>query len=204
MCYVVDLAPNHGRHGKTRTTRNYAQKSEGPGKMNEALERINQASTSEADSMFVDCCGSSVWASMMTMMRPFTSEDELMEIAAAVWNDREILRTDDWLEAFAAHPKIGEEKAASTKQAVEWSTGEQSGINSADEVLKRKLADANREYYDKFGFIFIVCATGKSGEEMLELCHQRLGNDRETEIGIAAGEQQKITEIRLRKLFDAS
>ena len=171
--------------------------------MNPALERINQASTSEADSMFRDCCGSSVWASMMTMVRPFASEDEVMNIAAAVWNDQEILQTDDWLEAFAAHPKIGETKAAPAQQAqsAEWSAGEQVGMSSADDVLKQELAAANNAYYEKFGFIFIVCATGKSASEMLELCRGRLANDRETEIINAAREQQKITEIRLRKLL---
>lgn len=170
--------------------------------MNNALERINQASTSEADSMFEDCCGSATWASMMTMMRPFASEDELMKIGVAVWNDRQILQAEDWLEAFAAHPKIGEEKAASTQQAraAEWSAGEQAGMNAADGRLRQELADANREYFEKFGFIFIICATGKSAAEMLELCRARLGNDRETEIRIAASEQEKITEIRLRKL----
>src|SRR4030095_7608985 len=174
--------------------------------MNDALERINKASTSAADSMFEDCCGSATWASMMTMMRPFASEDELMKIAAAVWNDQQILQTDDWLEAFAAHPKIGETKAARSQQAraAEWSAGEQAGMNSADELLKQELAAANRAYHEKFGFIFIVCATGKTAKEMLELCRARLGNDRDAEIAIAAGEQQKITEIRLRKLCGAS
>ncbi len=168
--------------------------------MNETLERINQATTSEADSIFGDCCGSATWASMMTMVRPFNSEGELMNIAVAVWKD---LQTEDRLEAFAAHPKIGEENAASKQQAraAEWSAGEQAGMNSADVLLKQELAAANREYYEKFGFIFIVCATGKTAEEMLELCRARLANERETEILIAAGEQQKITEIRLRKLL---
>ncbi len=174
--------------------------------MNRALERINQATTSEAESMFEDCCGSGTWASMMTMVRPFASEDELMKIAVAVWNDQHILQTEDWLEAFAAHPKIGEEKAAPAQQerSAAWSAGEQAGMNSADDLLKQELAAANREYFEKFGFIFIVCATGKSAAEMLELCKARLGNDRETEIVIAASEQQKITEIRLRKLCGAS
>ena len=151
--------------------------------------------------MFEACCGSGTWASMMTMMRPFTSEDEVMRIAAAVWNDQEILQTDDWLEAFAAHPKIGETKQAQPARSAEWSAGEQAGMNSADESLKQELAAANRAYYEKFGFIFIVCAIGKSAGEMLELCQTRLDNDRETEIKIAAAEQEKITEIRLRKLL---
>ena len=137
---------------------------------------------------------------MMTMLRPFSSEDEVMRIAAAVWNDQQILQTGDWLEAFAAHPKIGETKAAET-QFGQWSTGEQVGMNSADESLKQELAAANRAYHEKFGFIFIVCATGKTADEMLELCRARLRNDRDTEIAIAAREQEKITEIRLRKLL---
>ena len=167
--------------------------------MSDALERINQASTSEAESMFEDCCGSETWASMMTKMRPFESEDELMKIAAAVWND---LRTEDWLEAFAAHPAIGETKAVPAEaRSAEWSASEQAGMNSADEVVRRELADANRAYHQKFGFIFIVCATGKTAEEILNLCRTRLANDRKTEIANASMEQQKITEIRLRKLL---
>ena len=170
--------------------------------MSDALERINQASTSDADAMFLDCCGSSVWASLMTMVRPFASEDELIDVAAAAWNG-EHLQTADWLEAFAAHPQIGETKAASTQpsRSAEWSAGEQAGMNSVGDEMKQKLADANDAYYKKFGFIFIVCATGKSPAEMLELCRERVVNDRETEIRNAGGEQQKITEIRLRKLL---
>ena len=168
--------------------------------MNEALERINRATTSEAESILEDCCGSATWASMMTMVRPFTSEDELMNIADAVWND---LEAADRLEAFSAHPKIGETKAAPAQRdrSAEWSAGEQAGVSLADELLKQELAAANRDYFEKFGFIFIVCATGKSGEEMLTLCRNRLANDRDTEIEIASREQQKITELRLRKLL---
>jgi OHCU decarboxylase len=167
--------------------------------MNKALERINRARNAEAESMFRDCCGSAKWASLMAISRPFASEDELMNTAAVIWND---LQTSDWLEAFSAHPMIGETKAAPAQQArsAEWSAVEQAGMSSANES-KQELTAANREYYKKFGFIFIVCATGRTAEEMLELCRSRLGNDRETEIAIAAGEQERITEIRLRKLL---
>lgn len=166
-----------------------------------ALDRINHASTSDADSIFLDCCGSTVWASLMTMVRPFASEEELIDVAASAWNGED-LQTADWLEAFAAHPKIGETKAA-TAQSAAWSAGEQAGVTSADDQLKQELAAANSAYYEKFGFIFIVCATGKTAEEMLMLCRARLANDRDTEIANAAGEQQKITEIRLRKLLQS-
>ena len=169
--------------------------------MSETLEQINGADDAEAESMFRDCCGSTRWASLMTAARPFASEDELFERARSIWND---LQTSDWLEAFAAHPRIGETKAAPTQQArsAEWSAGEQSGMASADDQTTRELTEANKAYYEKFGFIFIVCATGKTAEEMLELCRARFGNDRETEIAIAAAEQQKITELRLKKLLD--
>lgn len=168
--------------------------------MNEALERINHAGKAEAESMFRDCCGSAEWARRMTISRPFTSESELMDTAAAIWNDSQ---TADWLEAFSAHPKIGEMKPAPEQEArsAGWSAGEQAGVSSAADFLKQELAAANGAYFEKFGFIFIVCATGKSAEEMLELSRARLGNDRETEIVIAAREQQHITEIRLRKLL---
>ena len=168
--------------------------------MIQALERINRSERAEAESMFRDCCGSTKWARRMTASRPFASEIELMETAATIWND---LETADWLEAFAAHPKIGETKAAPGQQArsAKWSSGEQAGMNSADDFVRQDLAAANRDYFDKFGFIFIVCATGKTAPEMLELCRIRLANGRETEIVNAAREQQKITEIRLRKLL---
>lgn len=168
--------------------------------MNQTLDRINGAERIAAADMFRDCCGSAEWARQMAGSRPFASETEMMETAAAVWND---LETTDWLEAFAAHPKIGETKAAPTQQArsATWSAGEQAGMSSADDEVKQQLAAANRDYYDKFGFIFIVCATGKTAKEMLQLCQARHGNDRETEIANAAREQQKITEIRLRKLL---
>lgn len=168
--------------------------------MNHALERINQASNTEVESMFRDCCGSARWANLMADARPFESEDELMNASATIWND---LETADWLEAFAAHPKIGETKAAPGQEArsAEWSAGEQAGMSAADERLKQELAAANCAYHEKFGFIFIICATGKSGEEMLGLCRERIANKRETEIKIAGAEQQKITEIRLRKLL---
>jgi len=169
--------------------------------MNSALGRINDVSVEEAESMFRDCCGSSEWAKRMARSRPFTSEGPLMETAESIWNN---LNTADWLEAFSAHPKIGETKTASTQEekSAQWSTREQAGMSSADDALKEELAEANRAYDEKFGFIFIVCASGKSAGDMLEICRDRLGNDRATEIGNAAREQQKITEIRLRKLLE--
>ena len=136
----------------------------------------------------------------MAAARPFDSEEDLFEKGSAIWNG---LKIEDRLEAFAAHPKIGEQKAAPAQQArsAEWSVNEQSGVNGADEVLKNGLTAANQEYFDKFGFNFIVCASGKTGAEMLKLCRTRLANEQESELESAGAEQAKITQLRLEKLL---
>ena len=166
--------------------------------MNAGLERLNLAAVEVAKSMFRDCCGSTEWARRMSDSRPFLSEGELLVTAARIWND---LHPADWLEAFAAHPKIGETKPGQQVRSAAWSAREQAGLNAADDLLKQELVAANGAYYEKFGFIFIVCATGKRAGEILEICRDRLGNDQATEIENAANEQHKITEIRLRKLL---
>jgi len=169
--------------------------------MSEELERLNQASREIAQARFLDCCGSQKWAQAMNEARPFADVAALLEKAGQIWRS---LDAEDWLEAFAAHPKIGARKAAPKQQAqsAEWSRGEQSGAHSAADSILDALAEANRLYEEKFGYIFIVCATGKSAEEMLEICRGRLNNDVDSELPIAAEEQRKITEIRLRKLLE--
>ena len=171
--------------------------------MSEALARLNQASPEIAESQFLDCCGSQKWARTMNETRPFADVAALLEKAAQIWLN---LDAPDWLEAFAAHPKIGARAAAPKQQAqsAEWSRGEQSGTRAADDSVLDALAEANRLYERKFGYIFIVCATGKSAEEMLEICRQRINNDADTELQIAAEEQRKITEIRLNKLLESA
>ena len=129
----------------------------------------------------------------------FSSDDELMKRAENVWAD---LAEADYLEAFLAHPRIGDvdslrQKYANTKAIA---GGEQAGVDSADESTLQRLSAANDEYFDKFGFIFIVCATGKSAKQMLEILEARLPNDRDEEVANAAAEQLKITKIRLEKL----
>lgn len=165
------------------------------------IEDLNKLESPETESRFRDCCGSREWARRMAAAGPFNAAEELIDRAEAVWNS---LGPSDWLEAFAAHPKIGAKKAAATQQArsAEWSKGEQAGVDSADDRVRGDLAEANRLYEEKFGYIFIVCATGKTAGEMLELCRKRFGNSPETELPIAAEEQRKITEIRLRKLLE--
>ena len=170
--------------------------------MNEPLEKLNNAPPEIAESRFLDCCGSQKWASKMTEARPFSDENELLARAAQIWQN---LSPEDWLEAFAAHPKIGARKAAPAQkaQSAEWSRGEQAGANAADDSILDDLAEVNRLYEERFGYIFIVCATGKSAGEMLGICRARLDSDFDSEIRTAAEEQRKITEIRLKKLLEA-
>lgn len=168
--------------------------------MNEALERLNDADSETAEADFLSCCGSKRWARMMTGARPFADVAALLEQSEKIWRS---LAAQDWLEAFAAHPKIGEQRAApkQSTQSAAWSQTEQSGVNAASVDVREALREANRLYERKFGYIFIVCATGKSAAEMLEICLQRLRNDADAELRIAAEEQRKITEIRLKKLL---
>lgn len=164
------------------------------------LDQLNRLSAEQAKAELLKCCGSMRWARQMTEARPFASLEELCEKADAVC---ESLNEEDWLEAFRAHPKIGERKAATDQspQAQSWSAQEQSGVTSAARETVDELAQRNRDYEAQFGFIFIVCATGKSPEEMLTILQSRIGNDRHDEILIAAEEQRKITRIRLEKLL---
>jgi OHCU decarboxylase len=138
----------------------------------------------------------------MARARPFESLEAVQAEAEQVWWD---LDQADWLQAFAAHPKIGEKKAAfSSEQSRAWSEQEQSSAAAAPADTVRQLADLNAQYAQRFGYIYIVCATGKSADEMLALLRARLQNDPGTELKIAAGEQAKITRLRLEKLLGAT
>jgi OHCU decarboxylase len=147
----------------------------------------------EAERELLSCCGSRHWARRMAGARPFASESELLASADRFWNQ---LSVEDWLEAFAAHPKIGERASGQAEQ-------EQSGTRGASSEVIEELARANRDYEKRFGHIFIVCATGRSGEEMLDLCRRRLHNDPRKELAVAAEEQRKIARLRLEKLLKA-
>ncbi len=146
------------------------------------------------------CCGSTSWVNQMNSFRPFKNIHELIVKAEQAWAKT---NEQDWLEAFNHHPKIGdikslEKKFASTKSLA---GGEQASVQSASSEILHELAQGNTNYEKKFGFIFIVCATGKSAEEMLQLLKARLPNDRNTELINAAAEQQKITQLRLKNLL---
>ena len=168
--------------------------------MTAELERLNALPLDEAERQFLQCCGSTNWSRRMSRLRPFRDRRELLESADRVWWE---LRPEDWLEAFSRHPRIGERAAstAGSAQARPWSDEEQSGTQSATQGVLAALAEANRAYRDRFGYIFIVCATGKTGDEMLALLRQRLQNEPGAELCIAAEEQGRITHLRLEKLL---
>ena len=165
-----------------------------------ALKELNALPSAQAQEEFLKCCGSRTWANALSDARPFIDADALIHKADSVWWS---LSENDWLEAFCAHPKIGEQGAAAvqSEQARSWSAQEQSGIQYAVAETKAALAAGNQEYEDRFGFIFIVCAAGKTSEEMLAILNERLQNDPGTELRIAAEEQRKITRLRLEKLI---
>jgi OHCU decarboxylase len=166
------------------------------------LERLNSLSHDEAEAELLKCCGSTAWACAVAARRPFADDDELMNAADEAWSN---LEADDWLEAFNRHPKIGERRAATAQSEQErsWSKQEQSGAGSSDDSERAQLAELNRGYERKFGHIYIVCATGKSTAEILSSLKSRMGNDAATEIKNAAGEQRRITRLRLLKLLGA-
>ncbi len=166
------------------------------------LGRLNSLPAAEAESEFLKCCGSRHWAGRMTSERPFANLDELVDGGERLWWS---LEPGDWLEAFHSHPKIGEKKAAAptSGQSKRWSEAEQAAVSTAAPETLQALTDLNRRYEEKFGYIFIVCATGKSSDEMLAILRARLENPAGEELRIAAAEQAKITQLRLKKLIDS-
>lgn len=165
-----------------------------------SIDRLNGLTDGDAAEAFKQCCGAKAWYSTMAGRRPFDSQAHLVRVADQVFN---AMVESDWLEAFACHPKIGDLDSIRMKYAgnKQWSAGEQAGVSQADDDVIRDLADGNRVYEERFGFIFIVCASGKSAAEMLKLLRARLPNDRTAEIRIAAEEQKKITRLRITKLL---
>jgi OHCU decarboxylase len=159
------------------------------------LDECNRLDPARAEAEFRRCCGSLRWARAMTEARPFASLDAMTGAGDAIW---EALAPDDWIEAFAAHPQIGEQGRVSA-----WSNQEQAGVQSVADDVRVRLAASNAVYRSRFGYIFIVCATGKSAEEMVAMLDARLSNLPAIELRIAADEQRKITGLRLAKLVGA-
>jgi OHCU decarboxylase len=179
------------------------------------LEDLNALDEPDAARQFLRCCGSSRWARLMAAARPFASPDAMALVADAAWS---ALERDGWLEAFAAHPRIGaglpaagridqdaraKARGSDAKETERWSDEEQAGVADAGEPTRRRLAEANREYEARFGYIFIVCATGRTAGEMLDILERRLKNDVVGEIQVAAEQQRRITRLRLARLLEA-
>jgi allantoicase len=169
------------------------------GRSAEALRRLNAMVEEEAVAIFADCCGATRWAQRMAAARPFAGTERLRATADKCFGE---LAREDWLEAFRAHPRIGEKQAAAqSAESRRWSEQEQAPARAARAEAFAALAEANRAYEAKFGHIFIVCAAGKSAEEMASLCCERMGNDPEKELRVAAEEQRRITHLRLEKFY---
>ena len=168
-----------------------------------SVAELDAMAASEAAPLLESCCGSGEWVRRTLERRPLGSVDALLRAADEVWW---ALDRADWLEAFAHHPRIGERAAAAPQgeRARAWSAGEQRGVAQGDAEVRAALAEGNREYERRFGYIYIVCASGKSAEELLALLRGRLANDAATELRVAAGEQAKITRLRLLKLLGAT
>tara|TARA_B110001454_G_C12436422_1_gene315857 strand:- start:72 stop:572 length:501 start_codon:yes stop_codon:yes gene_type:complete len=164
------------------------------------LDDVNTLSKHQATNAFMQCCTSSKWVNAMVAARPYANKQSLVKQADSAWKN---LAETDYLAAFDGHPQIGDldtlrAKYANTKALA---SGEQSAVNEASEQVLLDLSNGNADYLEKFGFIFIVCASGKSAAQMLELLRERLPNDKATELVNAAEEQRKIFHLRLEKLL---
>jgi 5-hydroxyisourate hydrolase/2-oxo-4-hydroxy-4-carboxy-5-ureidoimidazoline decarboxylase len=165
------------------------------------FEQFSKQDTATISDALFTCCSSEKWTALLLKQIPLSSSRNLVANATSIWYDE--CTEEDWLEAFSHHPRIGDmeslkEKFASTGHLA---AGEQSAVANTSEEILASLTRANKEYEEKFGFIFIVCATGKSAPEMLRLLTDRLGNTQHEELSVAMGEQYKITIIRLKKLL---
>jgi 2-oxo-4-hydroxy-4-carboxy-5-ureidoimidazoline decarboxylase len=164
------------------------------------LDEFNRLTDAAAREALSRCCGARRWIDQVAGRRPFASLDDVLNAADEAFSE---LEPGDWLEAFSHHPKIGDMDALRRKFAAtaDWAAGEQAGVAMARETTLAALAEGNRAYEEKFGYIFIICATGRSADEMLGAMEERLPNEPEEELGHAGAEQMKITHLRLHKLL---
>jgi 2-oxo-4-hydroxy-4-carboxy-5-ureidoimidazoline decarboxylase len=165
------------------------------------LSRWNALDVEAAENDILPCCASVQWARAMTLARPIADEKELFQLSDEIWMN---LAPSDWAEAFGSHPRIGERNAdvAMTRPSVTWSRQEQKGTDVSSAEILAALAHGNEVYEKKFGRVFLVCATGKSAEEMLASLERRLRNDSQTELREAVEQQRQITRLRLQKWLD--
>jgi len=163
---------------------------------NTILAEWNGLGLDDAAEVILPCNGSAVWATLVAYNRPFDPPEALFTTSDKIWRS---LPEEDWQEAFDSHPRLGEDKAKSAAaQSLSWSAGEQSAANP-DDAVREALAQGNREYEEKFGRIFLLCAMGRTAAEMLTILQKRMQNDAATELHEAAEQQRLITRLRLRK-----
>lgn len=164
------------------------------------IAEFDQLDKQQKETLLFNCCGCRAWVKGMLEIFPVQDLIDLLEYAEEKWYD---CNPAEWLEAFEHHPKIGDIESIQKKFAntANYAQSEQAGVAADDKKVLEELMQANEEYEDTFGYIFIVCATGKTAPEMLEILNERLLNNPHDELLIAAGEQDKITKLRLQKLF---
>lgn len=163
------------------------------------LDELNNLAAVDAVSAFYGCCHCQTWAEAVSAHRPFVQKEDLLLVARQVWqhaNEAEIL------EAFSGHARIGDIELLRSRYAGR-AMEEQGQVEQASEAVIQELHRLNKEYEEKNGFIFIVCASGKSAEQMLHLLQERISNPRAVELQNGAREQGEITHLRLMKLIDA-
>jgi 2-oxo-4-hydroxy-4-carboxy-5-ureidoimidazoline decarboxylase len=166
------------------------------------LDDLNRAPRNDAERALRACCNSGRWVEALLALRPFTSVDALAKASDIAWRQT---GPNDWREAIAGHPRIGERSAPSADdRSGNWSVREQSAIDTASDATRAELAAANREYEARFGHIFLVSATGKSASELLDIVRRRLQNEPDAELAIAGEELRQIARLRLEKLIAAN
>ncbi len=166
--------------------------------MNELATRLDGLSREGVEAALSRCCGAQRWVEGMVARRPWKTNEALFAAADEIWRG---LSPEDWREAFSHHPRIGERKATASPAATRaWSADEQAGATGSSSLVQDRLALLNRRYDERFGHVFLICASGLSGEEMLAELERRLEQDPAAELAQAAAEQAKITRLRLEKL----
>ena len=171
--------------------------------MNKVLARWNSLDPADAAREVLPCCGSQAWAAALASRRPITDAETLIATSDRLWL---ALPEEAWHEAFDSHPRIGQKHAQThaTAESLRWSAQEQSSALSDDDAAMLALEEANRRYEEKFGRIFIVCATGKTAAEMLTILEARMKNDAATELREAAEQQRQITQLRLHRWLESN
>lgn len=170
--------------------------------MNKVLARWNSLDHATAAREALPCCGSHAWAAALASARPLADEPSLIETSAAIWRN---LPEQAWQEAFNSHPRIGQNHAQThaTEESLRWSAQEQHAALSDDHAAKLALEAANRLYEQRFGRIFIVCASGKTSAEILAILEIRMQNNTATELREAAEQQRQITQLRLHRWLES-